>query len=442
MRSFLLLSALSAGLVKAHIEMMYPLPINSQYDPQTLEANKDYSMTAPLNSDGSNYPCKGYNSPSAYKTLKPVATLSAGSDFDVKFAPGGATHMGGSCQFSVSYDEGETFAVIHSVLGGCPLQSSYAVPIPDDLPAATSATFAWTWQNEVGAIVNIEGSSSESFTGPALFRANTLEDGTCITIEGEDTVYPNPGPSVEYGGKITASTPASDLTPCSFNENQDVTISPSGSSSGGSGSGSGSSSSSSKVSSSKPASTSTKASTTTSKAPTSTSTKVTKTSQLVVQPTTTSVAASSSATATTTTRSGRINWRTVEPSSSSAPMTSASATRSASSTKWVLAPTTTPTPSARASSSTLSRTIVGTASASSSSSPSSSNNGGTSIQCTSSSTWSLCDDSTGVCTPMGNVAPGTVCKGDGIVAERRRMVKLSRKRSEEQREVKHSRRAH
>lgn len=32
--------------------------INSKYDPQTLEANKDYTMTAPLFPDGSNFPCK------------------------------------------------------------------------------------------------------------------------------------------------------------------------------------------------------------------------------------------------------------------------------------------------------------------------------------------------------------------------------------------------
>ena len=79
-------------------------------------------MTSPLNQDGSNFPCKvspplpfpalptaltpirlsqGYNTPEAYSNLKPVATLEAGTDFEIEFAPGGATHGGGSCQFSV-----------------------------------------------------------------------------------------------------------------------------------------------------------------------------------------------------------------------------------------------------------------------------------------------------------------------------------------------------
>lgn len=93
---------------------------------------------------------QGYNTPEAYATLKPVATLSAGGTIDVQFAPGGATHMGGSCQFSVSYDQGKTFAVIHSIIGACPLSSSYSVPLPAGLPSADSATFAWTWFNEVG----------------------------------------------------------------------------------------------------------------------------------------------------------------------------------------------------------------------------------------------------------------------------------------------------
>lgn len=101
--------------------------INSKYDKQTLEANKDYSMTSPLEQDGSNYPCKvsfslslslyrliqglaltlslvgtqGYNTPHAYSTLSSVATLQAGTDFEIEFAPNGATHEGGSCQFSV-----------------------------------------------------------------------------------------------------------------------------------------------------------------------------------------------------------------------------------------------------------------------------------------------------------------------------------------------------
>ncbi|GAA5996845.1 hypothetical protein JCM5350_000506 [Sporobolomyces pararoseus] len=229
----------STSLVKAHVELLFPPPINSKYDPQTIEANIDYSMTSPLNQDGSNFPCKGYNTAEAYKSLKPVATLKAGENFEIEFAPGGAVHGGGSCQFSVSYDQGKTFAVIYSVEGGCPLQSNYTVPIPKGLPNANSATFSWTWFNKVGnremyqncAIVDITGGSSSSFTGPELYRANTFEDGTCTTVEGVEPVFPNPGPAVEFGGSTTKSSKVTQLDNCKLKQDGEVTVSPSGSSS-------------------------------------------------------------------------------------------------------------------------------------------------------------------------------------------------------------------
>ncbi|GAA6011743.1 hypothetical protein JCM11491_000736 [Sporobolomyces phaffii] len=228
--------ALGARIVSAHVELLFPPPINSKYDPQTIEANIDYSMTSPLADDGSNFPCKGYNTPEAYSSLKPVATLQAGTDFEIEFAPGGATHGGGSCQFSISYDQGKTFAVLYSVEGGCPLTSNYKVPIPSDLPSATSATFAWTWFNKVGnremymncAIVDVAGSKATSFTGPELYKANVFEDGTCRTVEGVEPVFPNPGPT-EYGGSTTSASPVTPLDNCALKQDGDVTVSPSSS---------------------------------------------------------------------------------------------------------------------------------------------------------------------------------------------------------------------
>jgi hypothetical protein len=67
--------------------------------------------------------------------------------------PVGAPHGGGSCQFSLSYDNGVTFKVIHSIEGGCPLDAvmnKYTVPIPTSAPAAERALFAWTWFNRIG----------------------------------------------------------------------------------------------------------------------------------------------------------------------------------------------------------------------------------------------------------------------------------------------------
>ena len=67
--------------------------------------------------------------------------------------PEGKPHGGGSCQFSLSYDDGVTFNVIHSVVGGWPLNSTldmYQVKIPESAPAAQRVLFAWTWFNREG----------------------------------------------------------------------------------------------------------------------------------------------------------------------------------------------------------------------------------------------------------------------------------------------------
>lgn len=140
---------------------------------------------------------------------------------------------------SVSYDQGKTFAVIASIIGGCLTGSGTSIkfPIPADLPSASKATLMWTWQNKVGnremygncAVIDVTGSSSSSFTGPVPFRVNTFPDGTCINTEGQDMVYPNPGPSVQYFGSETASSAHTVIENCNFDEDADVTISPSGS---------------------------------------------------------------------------------------------------------------------------------------------------------------------------------------------------------------------
>lgn len=70
---------------------------NSQYDYSTF----DYSMTNPLLPDGSNFPCKGYAG-DVPGVSHAVDTLTAGQSYTVKLARDGATHSGGSCQFSLS----------------------------------------------------------------------------------------------------------------------------------------------------------------------------------------------------------------------------------------------------------------------------------------------------------------------------------------------------
>ena len=60
----------------------------------TLHSNPDYNMVAPLATDGSQFPCKGYAKGAA------VANLTPGTSVNVDIT-GGATHSGGHCQVCI-----------------------------------------------------------------------------------------------------------------------------------------------------------------------------------------------------------------------------------------------------------------------------------------------------------------------------------------------------
>ena len=117
-RSALLLRVILSSLptfVSAHMEMSWPYPIRSQLDPSVAEADKDYSYTSPLLQNGSDFPCKGYQNGVDSDIIKEVYT--AGGTYNMSLA-GTVTHDGGSCQLSLSYDNGLTFKVIQSMIGG------------------------------------------------------------------------------------------------------------------------------------------------------------------------------------------------------------------------------------------------------------------------------------------------------------------------------------
>jgi hypothetical protein len=68
------------SFVSAHVEMKNPIPFRSKFlVPQPPDA--DFSMTSPLNEDGSNFPCKGYQN----DALSPTATLKAGGSFELEY---------------------------------------------------------------------------------------------------------------------------------------------------------------------------------------------------------------------------------------------------------------------------------------------------------------------------------------------------------------------
>ena len=129
----------------AHMQMINPSPFR---DPQANRANepKDWNILKPLNPDGSDFACKGYqwNTP-----WTPTATYEAGGTYNMELK-GGATHGGGSCQLSMSFDRGVNFKVIKSIEGGCPEQKQYSFTVPTELGETlgskrTTGLFAWTW---------------------------------------------------------------------------------------------------------------------------------------------------------------------------------------------------------------------------------------------------------------------------------------------------------
>lgn len=96
-----------------------------------------------------------------------------------------------------------------------------AFTVPVDVPASSKALLSWTWFNKVGnremyqncavrcvahnvnvaegsaQLVQISNSRSTTWTAPLAYRANTFANGQCITREGEEIVFPNPGPQVQ-----------------------------------------------------------------------------------------------------------------------------------------------------------------------------------------------------------------------------------------------------
>ncbi|KAF4635531.1 hypothetical protein G7Y89_g2562 [Cudoniella acicularis] len=205
-----ILAALTLGsAVTAHMELSYPAPLRGKTNPHANQNTIDYSMTSPL-SGASQFPCKGYQVDMADTTGvgAPTASWTAGQKYNFT-VDGGATHSGGSCQASLSYDQGKTFSVIHSYIGSCPLSSgqNFDFTIPSDAKAGT-AMFAWTWYNEVGnreiymncASVNIAAGSGTApavafAQRPTIWVAN-LANG-CTTVEGKDVIFPDPGPDAD-----------------------------------------------------------------------------------------------------------------------------------------------------------------------------------------------------------------------------------------------------
>lgn len=214
--------------VLCHMEMSWPYALRSKFNPDTPREMIDYSMTSPLDANGSDFPCKGYHN----DVIKPLSTVySAGSSYNLTLS-GSVVHGGGSCQISLSYDNGTSFKVIKSLIGGCPLTSTYNFTIPRDAPRG-HPLLAWSWQNKLGnrefymncAAVEIvsgrqvrrwasdedclsltlrsvrysQSNTTDISSLPNLWIAIIHSINACKTVEGEQPIYPHAGPEVEYG---------------------------------------------------------------------------------------------------------------------------------------------------------------------------------------------------------------------------------------------------
>lgn len=165
MKGTFLLGSLLASTATAHMQMSKPYPIRSPLNKDS-DGEKDYSYTNPLQASGSDYPCKGY----AKDKFESQATYAPGQQYEMELE-GSATHEGGSCQLALTYDQGETFKVIESMLGDCPIAKKYSFTVPSDAPSG-DALLAWTWFNKVGnremymncAMVTVGGSSNGNKT--------------------------------------------------------------------------------------------------------------------------------------------------------------------------------------------------------------------------------------------------------------------------------------
>ncbi|KAI8047549.1 hypothetical protein BDF22DRAFT_738137 [Syncephalis plumigaleata] len=113
-------------IVTSHMQMHTPIP---RGDPRNKEYGEfSYRLDAPLNGrkNPGKFPCR-------YQKEGPItAQYTAGKNFTVEFMQG-SPHMGGHCQFAMSYDNGKNWVVLRTILTMCfagkaPYQYSVALP--------------------------------------------------------------------------------------------------------------------------------------------------------------------------------------------------------------------------------------------------------------------------------------------------------------------------
>ncbi|KAK3694461.1 hypothetical protein B0T22DRAFT_452555 [Podospora appendiculata] len=234
------LLAANIPVAGAHMIMRSPVAYNLNTQP--------FVQVDPL--DGSQYPFPCQNR----FGVENRTTVEAGGATLVQFT-GGAQHGGGSCQFSISYEDPGTvgwnasaqFKTIYSIIGGCPAvftdesrnlpatgapgaqgrantqfcgndydidcTRQFMIPFPSFLKNGP-ATLSWTWFNKLGnremymtcSPINITGGTEDPkqidelpdvFVANIAVSQNIPNYTPCTTGDGGTVLnYPNPG---KYG---------------------------------------------------------------------------------------------------------------------------------------------------------------------------------------------------------------------------------------------------
>lgn len=215
MNNLLLLLSLASTLlsimVSAHMEMVKPAPIRWVGNPNTITPN--YDIKSPLQRNGTNFPCQGFTDLFNTTEGASVESWEAGST-QTFIINGTATHSGGSCQVSISEDDGVTFKVLKSIIGGCPVSMNvYSFNVPKETKDG-KVIFAWTWFSNTHAspemymncaAVTITGTGGNGLSSyPDMFVADV--GNGCSTPEG-DIVFPNPGKNVDQADSNSLIAP-------------------------------------------------------------------------------------------------------------------------------------------------------------------------------------------------------------------------------------------
>lgn len=116
-------------------------------------------------------------------------------------------NAGGSCQVSLSYDNGASFKVIRSFIGSCPaatqLMPTLNFTIPKSAPSG-DALLSWSWFNREWemyqncAVIHVQNGGAGISALPDMFVADI--GGECFTPRRDlDVLFPDPGADVVYG---------------------------------------------------------------------------------------------------------------------------------------------------------------------------------------------------------------------------------------------------